>query len=294
MAKLITHASDDCIELLHKLLAYNPEDRVSARQAMRHPYLKELREMEKKAKRELISNKEGHHGGGDERLHRKSGREVVDDGGGRGLPTISKGGGGHDDSYAPSLAPTQSSIQTHGMTHGSVGSTINTQSSSLGGTYGQTQRASMGGLPELSSSAVRGMPKIGSGDQGGGYKHSSKAGQSSKLKSQYPKRSGGHKLLGQNRASDGGSSSKYGSSDKIGGVGGSHMHMQVQGGYGSSTNRGSGKYPLGLSVGGVMQGGGPKFGSNASSSVQRGDRDGGGGKNYQSPYSQKKSQHARD
>lgn len=48
MAKLITHASDDCIELLHKLLAYNPEDRVSARQAMRHPYLKELREMEKK------------------------------------------------------------------------------------------------------------------------------------------------------------------------------------------------------------------------------------------------------
>lgn len=133
MAKLITHASEDCIELLHKLLAYNPEDRVSARQAMRHPYLKELKEMEKKAKRELISTKEGH-GGGDERGNRKSAR---DDESGRGLPTISKGGG-HDDSYAPSLAPSQTSVG-HGGTYGSHGSTM-TQASSLGGTQGQTQR----------------------------------------------------------------------------------------------------------------------------------------------------------
>ena len=46
--KLIPHASPDCIELITKLLAYNPEDRLSARQALRHPYFGEIRESEKR------------------------------------------------------------------------------------------------------------------------------------------------------------------------------------------------------------------------------------------------------
>ena len=33
-----------------KLLAYNPDDRLSARQALRHPYFKELRDAEKRQK----------------------------------------------------------------------------------------------------------------------------------------------------------------------------------------------------------------------------------------------------
>ncbi|KAG0582950.1 hypothetical protein KC19_3G097300 [Ceratodon purpureus] len=47
IARLIPHASASCVELLTKLLAYNPDDRLSARQALRHVYFKDLREKDK-------------------------------------------------------------------------------------------------------------------------------------------------------------------------------------------------------------------------------------------------------
>lgn len=46
--KLIPHVSEDCRELISKLLAYNPDDRLSARQALKHPYFKDLRDQEKR------------------------------------------------------------------------------------------------------------------------------------------------------------------------------------------------------------------------------------------------------
>ncbi|GBG91254.1 hypothetical protein CBR_g52140 [Chara braunii] len=46
--KLIPHAQPECVELINKLLAYNPDERLSARQALRHAYFKELRENEKR------------------------------------------------------------------------------------------------------------------------------------------------------------------------------------------------------------------------------------------------------
>jgi len=55
ISKLIPHALEDCNDLILKLLAYNPEDRLSARQALRHAYVRELREMDKKAKRDLLA-----------------------------------------------------------------------------------------------------------------------------------------------------------------------------------------------------------------------------------------------
>lgn len=45
---LLPNASSDCIDLLEKMLAYNPDERITSRQALRHPYFKELRESERK------------------------------------------------------------------------------------------------------------------------------------------------------------------------------------------------------------------------------------------------------
>ncbi|XP_024389105.1 uncharacterized protein [Physcomitrium patens] len=47
IARLVPHASASCVDLLTKLLAYNPDDRLSARQALRHIYFKDLREKDK-------------------------------------------------------------------------------------------------------------------------------------------------------------------------------------------------------------------------------------------------------
>lgn len=46
---LIPHASPDAIDLIEKLLKYDASERMTAREAMRHPYFKELREAEAKA-----------------------------------------------------------------------------------------------------------------------------------------------------------------------------------------------------------------------------------------------------
>jgi renal tumor antigen len=51
IAKLLPHASSDCIDLICKLLEYNPEQRITARQALRHNYFKELRATEKKQRK---------------------------------------------------------------------------------------------------------------------------------------------------------------------------------------------------------------------------------------------------
>jgi serine/threonine protein kinase len=40
LAKMLSHVPSDCADLISKLLAYNPDERLSARQALRHPYFR--------------------------------------------------------------------------------------------------------------------------------------------------------------------------------------------------------------------------------------------------------------
>ncbi len=50
VGRLIPHASPEAIDLICKLIAYDPEKRISAKQALKHPYFKECRDRERKEK----------------------------------------------------------------------------------------------------------------------------------------------------------------------------------------------------------------------------------------------------
>ncbi|EAN99671.1 protein kinase [Trypanosoma cruzi] len=56
LAKFLPNASPEALDLLTKLLTYDEEQRGTARDALRHPYFKTLRESEKKARRMRLEN----------------------------------------------------------------------------------------------------------------------------------------------------------------------------------------------------------------------------------------------
>lgn len=49
IAQLIPHISSECQEFILKLLAYNPDERPTAKQALNHPYFSDIRSTERKA-----------------------------------------------------------------------------------------------------------------------------------------------------------------------------------------------------------------------------------------------------
>jgi renal tumor antigen len=46
IAKLIPHASSEVQDIISKLLIYNPDNRISASLALKHPWFKEIRDQE--------------------------------------------------------------------------------------------------------------------------------------------------------------------------------------------------------------------------------------------------------
>ena len=58
LQKLIPHANVDTLDLLARLLTYNPDDRISAKQALRHQYFREIRDLDRKLRNKAKSEKE--------------------------------------------------------------------------------------------------------------------------------------------------------------------------------------------------------------------------------------------
>ena len=54
--KLIPHVSQDAQDLIIKMLIYNPDNRITASQCLKHPWFKELREQEKALKQQYAGS----------------------------------------------------------------------------------------------------------------------------------------------------------------------------------------------------------------------------------------------
>lgn len=49
------HVSKECIELIELMCTYDPDERITAKQALRHPYFKQLREQDRRQSARLVS-----------------------------------------------------------------------------------------------------------------------------------------------------------------------------------------------------------------------------------------------
>lgn len=43
ISPLMKHASNGCVDLITQLCTYDPDERLNAKQALKHPYFKDLR-----------------------------------------------------------------------------------------------------------------------------------------------------------------------------------------------------------------------------------------------------------
>ena len=115
IAKLIPHASAECVDILNKLLAYDPAERITARDSLRHAYFNDLRDSEHKRAQALQGRSSGLNDKESSRSkksskskssHSESDRRGAGDGGDGGdssqdaegaLPSINKSSKSHGD-----------------------------------------------------------------------------------------------------------------------------------------------------------------------------------------------------
>eukprot|EP01065_Artemidia_motanka_P049626 TRINITY_DN827_c0_g1_i1.p1 TRINITY_DN827_c0_g1~~TRINITY_DN827_c0_g1_i1.p1 ORF type:complete len:460 (+),score=147.17 TRINITY_DN827_c0_g1_i1:281-1660(+) len=170
LVKLIPHASPEAMDLMLKLLTYNPDERISAKQALRHAYFREIRELDRKlrkAKQERSDSGRGAQAsaGADEPQH---------DGSARGGRESAESGADSDtqlsDTQTSKKNKRDSQEETGGMLP-SLGPAIakqsmkgGTDSIGLGGSIGPPKAGGGGGggtLPALGGGTFTTLPSLG-------------------------------------------------------------------------------------------------------------------------------------
>lgn len=57
ISKYLSHVSPECIDIIQKMLTYVPDERISSKQALNHPYFKDLVEQDTKVQaKQSLSN----------------------------------------------------------------------------------------------------------------------------------------------------------------------------------------------------------------------------------------------
>jgi renal tumor antigen len=153
ITKLLPHASPEALDLMMKLLTYNPDERPSAKQALRHPYFKEIRELDKKLRKQKTGG-------------------VGDDDDLEGDATIASQNSGNNNTLGQQRAP-EDDTQTDSrlpplpgggtlpalakgssVTETSKGSTVNMQSMKASST------TTVGALPKVPTKEEKSLPKL--------------------------------------------------------------------------------------------------------------------------------------
>ncbi|XP_073248059.1 MAPK/MAK/MRK overlapping kinase-like [Porites lutea] len=128
---LLPHVTSECVDLIEQMCAYDPDERISAKQALRHPYFKQLREQDKRqaantrlsspseasiiSKQHRIAKKKRKHVIGRSHAHSPSESVVSKDEGYGGI-TAAGGKVGYGQSTLPALGIGYNKHSTYGTT----------------------------------------------------------------------------------------------------------------------------------------------------------------------------------
>lgn len=143
ITKLLPHASPDALDLMLKLLMYNPEDRISAKQALRHAYFREIRELDKKLRKQSKDKLDRPPGSG----------SALGEGEGDGDEDLeSTQGAGNRDEEEPNSNRLPTLPTVGGASNSNLGNTI------TGGGAGSMKETYAGGMKETKDSTL---PNLG-------------------------------------------------------------------------------------------------------------------------------------